>query len=96
MKRSPLPCCLALALIPLHTRGQTRLGLLLLPFKIALHLANRDRDVESFSVADLEILSRRPYLRVSLDGEIATVPTPLRYSSRPRALCVLAPPPAAS
>ena len=76
--------------------GQTRLGLLLLPFKIALHLANRDRDVESFSVADLEILSRRPYLRVSLDGEIATVPTPLRYSSRPRALCVLAPLPAAS
>ena len=73
-------------------RGQTRLGLLLLPFKIALHLADRDRDVESFSVANLEIFSRRPYVQVALDGEIATLPTPLRYQSWQRALRVLAPP----
>ena len=75
-------------------RGQTRLGLLLLPFRIALHLADRSRDVETFSAAGVEIFSRRKHLHVSLDGEIAAMQTPLRYACQPGALCVLAPPPA--
>ncbi len=72
-------------------RQQTRLGILLLPFRIALGLVDPSRDVETFSAADLEVNSRRRHLRVSLDGEIATLQTPLRYRSRPKALCVFAP-----
>jgi diacylglycerol kinase family enzyme len=42
----------------------------------------------------LDILSRRSHLRVMNDGEAMLLRTPLRYSIRPRALRVLAPPPA--
>ncbi len=73
-------------------KQQTRLGLLLLPFKIALGLADPARDVQAFRCAELELTSRSPRLRVSLDGEIATLSSPLRYRSRPGALRVLAEP----
>lgn len=74
-------------------RQQTRLGLMLLPFKIAMKLADRVRDIETFSVADLAIYTRRARLRVAMDGEIAMFDSPLRYRSRPAALAVLAPEP---
>jgi diacylglycerol kinase family enzyme len=73
-------------------RQQSRLGVLLLPFKVALGLADPLRDVETFTAPDVEITSRKRRLHVSLDGEVAMVETPLRYRIRPRALSVLAPP----
>ena len=74
-------------------RTQSRLGVLLLPFKIALGLVHAERDVQSFHCGDLEIVSRRLRpLRVSLDGEVVGMATPLRYRSRPAALRVLCPP----
>ena len=76
-------------------RQQSRLGVLLLPFKVALGLADPLRDVETFAAADVEITSRKRRLHVSLDGEVAVIETPLRYRSRPRSLPVLAPPAAA-
>ena len=39
----------------------------------------------------LTIESRQPRLRVSLDGEVTTIESPLTYRSRPRALRVLVP-----
>jgi diacylglycerol kinase family enzyme len=70
-------------------RQRSRLGVLLLPFKVALGIADRDRDVQSFRSIELEIDSlRRRSLRVSLDGEVVHVETPLRYRSRPQALRV--------
>ncbi len=78
-------------------RQQSRLGVLLLPFKIALGIVNRERDVQTFCSDALEIGSRRQRsLRVSLDGEIVRMQTPLRYRSRPGALRVLCGPPPAS
>lgn len=77
-------------------RQQSRLGVLLLPFKIALGWVHPERDVQTFHDADLEIASRRHRrrpLRVSLDGEIMRMETPLRYHSRPAALRVLCGPP---
>lgn len=75
-------------------RQQSRLGVLLLPFKIALGIVNRERDVQTFCTDELEIHShRRRSLRVSLDGEISRMRTPLRYRSRPGALRVLCGPP---
>ena len=71
-------------------KQQTRLGILLLPFKSALGRADPVHDVQSFRCAELEITSRSPRLQVSLDGEICTIDTPLRYRSRPGALTVFA------
>jgi diacylglycerol kinase family enzyme len=70
-------------------RQQSRLGVLLLPIKIALGIVNPQRDVETFQSTDLEIVSRRRRsLSVSLDGEVVRMETPLRYRSRPGALRV--------
>lgn len=73
-------------------RQQSRLGVLLLPFKIALGLVHPERDVQAFQSAELEIASRRHRrrpVRVALDGEIVRMQTPLLYRSRPAALRVL-------
>jgi diacylglycerol kinase family enzyme len=81
-------------------RQQSRLGVLLLPIKIALGIVDPRRDVQTFRSAELEIVSRhRGSLRVSLDGEVVRMETPLRYRSRPDALRVFCgpksvPPPA--
>ena len=69
-------------------RQQSRLGILLLPLKVALGIVDRERDVEVLRSTGLEIVSRRRSLRVSLDGEIIQMETPLRYRSRPGALRV--------
>lgn len=70
-------------------RQQSRLGVLLLPFKIALGIVNPERDVQTFRSAELEIVAhRRRSLRVSLDGEVIRMETPLRYRSRPASLSV--------
>lgn len=76
-------------------RQQSRLGILLLPFKIALGIVHPERDVQAFRAADLEIAShrhRRRSLQVSLDGEVVRMETPLRYRSSPAALRVLCAP----
>lgn len=75
-------------------RQQSRTGVLLLPFKIALGIVDPQRDVQTFRCPELEILSRRHRaLRVSLDGELVRMETPLRYQIRPRALSVYGGPP---
>jgi diacylglycerol kinase family enzyme len=77
-------------------RQQSRLGVLLLPFKVALGIVNPERDVETFRSTELEIASRRRRsLRVSLDGEVVRLETPLRYRIRPAALSVFCGPPSA-
>lgn len=70
---------------------QTKLALLLLPFRVALGITNRSRDIEVFKTDAVEVASRLRRLRVSLDGEVKMIETPLRYSIKRRALCVLAP-----
>jgi diacylglycerol kinase family enzyme len=75
-------------------RQQSRLGVLLLPFKIAVGIVDPERDVQTFRGAELEIVSRRRRsLRVSLDGEVVRMETPLRYRIRPGALSVFCGPP---
>jgi YegS/Rv2252/BmrU family lipid kinase len=72
-------------------KPQTWLGLFLLPFKIALGLTRSDRDVERLLVHRIEIESRHPIIRVSMDGETIRAAPPLRYEVRPAALKVLVP-----
>ncbi|MCW5736452.1 MAG: diacylglycerol kinase family lipid kinase [Enhydrobacter sp.] len=82
--------CLTDGELDVHVvRQQSRLGVVLLPFKIALGIVDPDRDVQSFRSQELEIISRRPRsMRVSLDGEVVRMKTPLRYRTRPGSLRV--------
>ena len=62
---------------------------------MALGMWKRSREIEIVSGPAFTIRSRRKSLRVMNDGEPFILRTPLQYAIRPRALTVLAPPPAA-
>ncbi len=72
-----------------------RMGLLRLAFRALLGRLDQERDFHSTMVPSIEIRTRRRSLRVSLDGEVARMTSPVRFTLRPRALRVLAPPRAA-
>ncbi|MFC7609960.1 diacylglycerol/lipid kinase family protein [Teichococcus aestuarii] len=78
------------------TRPRSRLGMLRSALRAAFGRLREERDFEMRRVPEVEIRSTSPVLRVSLDGEVATMATPLRYRIRPGALRVLAPPPGAA
>jgi diacylglycerol kinase family enzyme len=77
------------------TRDAGRVGLLRLFFRALLGRLEQDRDFHSVVLPGVEIRTRRPFLSVSLDGEVARMASPIRYVIRPRALRVLVPAPAA-
>ncbi|MBI0432400.1 diacylglycerol kinase family protein [Roseomonas sp. KE0001] len=72
------------------TRHGSRLSLLRLALRAAFGRLREERDFEMRAVETAEIHARAPLLRVSLDGEVAMLRTPLRYRIRPGALRVLA------
>jgi diacylglycerol kinase family enzyme len=72
-------------------KQQTWLGLVLLPLKLALGLADPARDIELLRVAEVTLRSGHERLRVALDGETDRLAPPLVYRVRPRGLEVLAP-----
>ncbi len=78
------------------TRNGGRMGLLRLAFRALLGRLEQDRDFHSLVLPGVEIRTRRRSLRVSLDGEVVRMASPIRYSLRPRALRVLAPLPDAA
>jgi len=73
-------------------RNGGRLGLLQLFFRGLLGRLDQERDFHSTAVPSIEIRTRRRSLRVSLDGEVAQITSPIRFLIRPRALRVVAPP----
>jgi diacylglycerol kinase family enzyme len=78
------------------TQNAGRMGLLWLFFRALLGRLDQDRDFHSFTLPGVEIRTRRRSLRVSLDGEVVRMASPIRYKIRPRALRVLAPMPDAA
>jgi len=78
------------------TRNGGRMGLLRLAFRALLGRLEQDRDFQSVVLPEVEIRTRRRSLRVSLDGEVVQMASPMRYIIRPRALRVLAPMPDAA
>jgi len=78
------------------TQDTGRMGLLRLFFRALLGRLEQDRDFHSFTLPGVEIRTRRRSLRVSLDGEVVWMASPIRYVIRPRALRVLAPMPDAA
>ena len=51
------------------------------------------RDLDTFELGAAEINAKTSRLPVALDGDVITMPSPLRYRSRPRALRVIVPEP---
>jgi diacylglycerol kinase family enzyme len=78
------------------TRNGGRMGLLRLALRALLGRLEQDRDFHSFTLPGVEIRTRRRSLRVSLDGEVEWMASPMHYSLRPRALRVLVPLPDAA
>ena len=78
------------------TQNVGRMGLLRLFFRALLGRLEQDRDFHSVVLPEVEIRTRRRSLRVSLDGEVEWMASPIRYSLRPRALRVLVPLPEAA
>jgi len=79
---------LFLALVP----STTRLSILRLLASALIGRAHEAADLERFVVNSFTVTSRHHRrLRVSFDGEVKRLPTPLRYATRPRSLQVIAP-----
>ena len=73
-------------------RPRARSSLLWLGIRLAFGLELHQEDVTRYRSRAAEILSPASSLLVALDGEVATVRTPLIYRSRPEALRVFASP----
>lgn len=74
------------------TRNTGRLGLIALALRGLAGRLRQDRDFRSFALPEVEIRTGRRALRVSLDGEVVRMTSPIRYTIRPRALRVLTAP----
>ncbi len=72
-------------------RDGERTGLLRLALRALLGRLDQEREFHSTTLRELEIRTRRSSLRVSFDGEVARMTSPIRYLIRPRALRVLVP-----
>jgi diacylglycerol kinase family enzyme len=75
-------------------RCGSRVGLWMVALRALLVRLRQARDFDMREAPELVIESRRVRLQVALDGELATLATPLRYRIRPRALRLMAPAPA--
>lgn len=77
------------------SRGTGRLGLLRLAWLALWGGLRQARDFDALKAREITIETRRPRLRVALDGEVFSMSTPLRYRVLPGALRVLVPRPEA-
>lgn len=68
-----------------------RLSLLFLAVETMMGRWRTSRRLQTFSASEVTVASPRRRLMLSLDGEIAVMPTPLRFQVQPRALNVLIP-----
>ncbi|HYF02838.1 MAG TPA: diacylglycerol kinase family protein [Patescibacteria group bacterium] len=78
-----------LSLFIVHRTGKR--GLLRLAFKALLGIVQQDKDFDAFNVEEIIIESDEPVLKVSTDGEVAEMKTPLQYKILPKALSVILP-----
>lgn len=69
----------------------SRAGLLAMAGSALVGRLEKVKTLQTFSSADCQIDSRRRHVRISLDGEVAQIETPLHYSSRAGALKVIVP-----
>lgn len=76
--------------LSLHVlRPQTPLGFVWMALRTLCGLRTRERDFERFLARELQVQTDGDSLEVACDGEVATMPLPLRYRVRARALRVV-------
>jgi diacylglycerol kinase family enzyme len=75
-------------------RRKSALGFLWLALRSLLGIGSRARDFDAFGTTEVEVRLPQQEIEVSTDGEVLRLACPVRYGIRPRALRVLAPPPA--
>ncbi|MES2767302.1 MAG: diacylglycerol kinase family protein [Bacteroidota bacterium] len=78
-----------LSLFVIHRTG--KLGLLRLALKALFGNVRQDKDFDAFSVREIFIESDLSVLKVSTDGEVNEMKTPLHYKILPKALTVIIP-----
>jgi len=72
-------------------RATHGLGLVWLIVRAAFRTLDSARRFEAFTLTEVTIHTRRRHARVSIDGEVADLPTPLHYRVRRAALKVVVP-----
>lgn len=72
----------------LHRSG--RKGLFLLAIRTLFGRLRQTRDFEEINIEEITFETRKKRLLVALDGEVATLETPLRYKIQPKSLRVIA------
>lgn len=73
-------------------RRPGRRAVLALAARALVGRLDQAHDFEAHAARELVVDCHRPGLRVALDGELCTLETPLRFTTRPQALRVLRPP----
>jgi len=73
------------------TRRSGRLALIRIAIKSVFGGLSQEKDFLSVMTDEIIIETRRPNIRVALDGEVTMMSPPLRYSMRPGALSVIVP-----
>lgn len=73
------------------TQATGRLGILRLALRALVGRMQQDRDFHYMTLKAVEIRTRKRLLRVSMDGEVVHMTSPIRYSIRPGALRVFTP-----
>ena len=68
-----------------------RWGLVRLALRALLFGISGESDLDVLLTKEVRIMSRRKHVKVSLDGEVARLKTPLEYRVRPGALRVIVP-----
>lgn len=76
------------------TQRRTRLALLGLGLRALFARLKQAKDFEVLAAQSLDIETRKRFLHVATDGEVALIETPLRYRIQPLALRVVVPAPA--
>ena len=71
------------------SQNTTSIGLLLLGIRMLFGKTREDRDFSAFYPSEIEVTTKEKDTLVSLDGEVAQMTSPLRYSIVPNSLSVL-------
>lgn len=73
------------------SRNTTASGLLLLGLRMIFGKTSEDRDFAAFHPTEVEVGTKEKNVLVSLDGEVAQMKSPLRYTIVPSSLSILVP-----
>ena len=84
--------CLNAGQLSLYVTQRTgRFGLLRLALRALFGRLHQAKDFDAYTAQEILIEVRRPHMRISTDGEVNVMDTPLHYRVRPGALSVIVP-----